>query len=163
MKTSLLSTTVLAALLLSGCGQNSSSSSSAGASSAQAGPREVEITANDTMKYNIDRIDAKPGETLTVILTNTGTVPKEVMGHDWVLLKAGTDVAAFSAAAATAKDTNYIPTSLAGEIIAQIGLLGPRKSDQVTFTVPAVPGQYPFLCTFPAHYQAGMKGFLVVQ
>ena len=153
--------TVLAAILFSGCGQNSNSNSAAAA--APAGPRVVEITANDQMKFSVSRIDAKAGETLTVVLTNTGTVPKEVMGHDWVLLKAGSDVAAFSNAAATAKDTNYMPASLQGEVIAQIGLLGPRKSDEVTFTVPSKPGEYPFLCTFPAHYLAGMKGVLAVQ
>ena len=153
--------TVLAAILLPGCGQNGNPNSGAGA--APAGPRVVEITANDQMKFSLSRIEARAGETLTVVLTNTGTVPKEVMGHDWVLLKAGSDVTAFANAAATAKDTNYMPAALQGEVIAQIGLLGPRKSDEVTFTAPSKPGEYPFLCTFPAHYLAGMKGVLAVQ
>ena len=34
---------------------------------------------------------------------------------------------------------------------------------QVTFIVPEVPGEYPFLCTFAGHYQAGMKGTLTVK
>ena len=53
--------------------------------------------------------------------------------------------------------------ALTGEIIAHIDMLGPRKSDEVDFKAPMTPGQYPFLCTFPAHYQTGMKGFLVVK
>ena len=61
------------------------------------------------MKYSVTSIEAKPGEDIKVILTNTGTQPVEVMGHDWVLLKAGTDVAAFAAAALNAKATGYIP------------------------------------------------------
>lgn len=162
MKTSCSIVAALAALLLSGCGQNSSPDSSV-APGTPASPRIVEITANDTMKYNLTTLEAKPGEELTVVLTNEGTVAKEIMGHDWILLKAGSDVATFDAAASQAKDTDYVPTALKDEIIAQIGLLGPRKSDQATFTVPSTPGEYPYLCTFPAHFQAGMHGFLVVK
>jgi azurin len=159
MKSHILFLAATAALLLAGCGQGGNSNSGAAA----AGPRTVELTANDQMKYDVTRIEAKAGETLTVVLTNNGTVPKEVMGHDWVLLKAGADVAGFAAAAAAAKDTDYIPAARAGDIIAKIGLLGPRKSDEVTFTVPSKPGEYTYLCTFPAHFQAGMHGVLVVQ
>ncbi len=163
MKTSALPLAALVALALSGCGPGNSASPAAAGPGTAASPRVVEITANDTMKYSLDTIDARPGEVLTVILTNNGTVPKEVMGHDWVLLSAGSDPVAFAGAASVAKDTDYIPQKLKGEILAAIGLLGPRKSDQVTFTVPAGPGTYPFLCTFPAHYQAGMHGNLVVK
>lgn len=115
------------------------------------------------MKYNLTTIEAKPGEEIKVILTNVGTQPKEVMGHNWVLLKAGSDVAAFAAAAVAAKATDYIPAGLKDQIIAHTALIGPRKSDEVTFKVPDAPGDYPFLCTFPAHYQVGMKGVLTVK
>ena len=98
-----------------------------------------------------------------MILTNNGTQPIEVMGHNWVLLKAGTDVTAFATAGLTSKDTGYIPAALKDQMIAHIDLLGPRKSGEVTFTAPTTPGDYPFLCTVPAHYQVGMKGFLTVK
>jgi azurin len=160
MKSRVLLITALVAIVSSGCGQKDSSASAA---AAPAGPREVEITAGDTMKYSINSIEAKPGEEIKVILTNIGTQPVEVMGHNWVLLKMGTDVAAFDAAALSAKETGYIPAALKDEIIAHIDLLGPRKSGDVTFKAPTVPGDYPFLCTFPAPYQTGMKGFLTVK
>jgi azurin len=115
------------------------------------------------MKFSITGIDAKPGEDLIVILTNIGAQPKEVMGHNWVLLKAGTDVDAFATAAMSSKDTDYIPTALADEMIAHINLLGSRKSGGADFKAPMTPGEYPFLCTFPAHYQTGMKGVLTVK
>jgi azurin len=161
MKTRLLFVTALAALVTSGCGQKDTSS--AAPADAGSGPQTVEITAGDTMKYSVTEIDAKPGEDLKVILTNNGTQPLEVMGHNWVLLKAGADVAGFDAAALTSKDTGYIPAAMADQIVAHIDLLGPRKSGEVDFKAPMTPGQYPFLCTFPAHYQTGMKGFLVVK
>jgi azurin len=161
MKTSLIFASALVVLAASGCGQKDSSTSSAAA--APAGPREIEITAGDQMKYSLTEIDAKPGEDIKVILTNTGTQPVDVMGHDWVLLKAGSDVAAFDAAALTSKETGYIPAALGDEIIAKIDLLGPRKSGEVEFKAPMAPGDYPYLCTFPAHYQTGMKGVLTVK
>jgi azurin len=148
------------ALLTSGCGQKDNSTAAAPAA---AGPRTIEITAGDTMKYSVTQIDAKPGEDLKVILTNIGTQPVAVMGHNWVLLKAGTDVAAFDAAAINAKETGYIPAALADQMITHIDLLGPRKSGEADFTAPTTPGDYPFLCTFPAHYQTGMRGTLTVK
>jgi azurin len=160
MKTRLFLATALAALVTSGCGQKDTSQSAA---AAPAGPREIDITAGDTMKYDVTQIDAKPGEDLKVVLTNAGTQPVEVMGHDWVLLKAGSDVAAYDSAALSAKDTGYIPDSLKDEVLASIPLLGPRKSGEADFTAPTVPGDYPYLCTFPAHYQTGMKGTLTVK
>jgi azurin len=162
MKTNILIATALVALITSGCGQKDTSTTSA-ASAAPAGPREIEITANDLMKYSVATIEAKPGEALKVVLTNIGTQPKEVMGHDWVLLKAGTDAAAFDTAALSAKDTGYIPAALSDQIIAKIDLLGPRKSGEVEFTAPTTPGDYTYLCTFPAHFQTGMKGVLTVK
>jgi azurin len=161
MKTRLLIVSALVAIVTSGCGQKDASApADAGA---PAGPRTIEITAGDTMKYSVTSIEAKPGEPLKVILTNIGTQPVQVMGHNWVLLKAGTDVAAFDAAALNAKDTGYIPAAHQADIIAHIDLLGPRKSGEADFNAPTAPGEYPFLCTFPAHYQTGMKGVLTVK
>ena len=162
MNTRLLLAASLAALLTAGCGKNNSTTAPA-ASAEASGPRTIEITAGDTMKYSVTQIDAKPGEALKVVLTNNGSQPIQVMGHNWVLLKPGTDVAAFDAAALNAKDTNYIPASLSSEIVEHIDLLGPRKSGEVDFNAPTTPGDYPFLCTFPAHYQTGMKGTLTVK
>ena len=166
MKTPFATLPLALALVLAGCGQQSSSSTSQSTTSAPAAaaaPREIDLTANDMMKYSLTALTAAPGEQLHVVLTNVGTQPKEVMGHDWVLLKAGSDAAAFAAAAIMHKADNYIPTELAGEVVAKIDLLGPRQTGEVTFTVPSTPGEYPFLCTFPAHFQAGMHGKLTVK
>ena len=83
------------------------------------------------------------------------------MGHNLVLLKKGTDAAAFAAAAAAAKDTDYIPSGLKDQVIGHTPVLGPRKSGE--FTVKLEAGEYTFLCSFPAHYQIGMKGTVIVK
>lgn len=166
MKIRVLSSLFLLGFLVSGCGQKESSAgtgASGDSSGVQTGARVVEFTAGDNMKFNLSRIEAKPGEELTIVLTNIGSQPKEVMGHNWVLLKVGADVAAFDKAAITAKETDYIPAAMNDQMVAHTKLLGPRKSDQVTFRVPEVAGEYPFLCTFPGHLAIGMKGVLVVR
>ena len=114
------------------------------------------------MKYDVTAMDAKPGEDLKVVLTNAGSNPITVMGHNWVLLKAGSDPAAFAMAAVTA-GAPYIPANLKDEIVAKVDLLGPHKSGEVDFKAPTTPGDYPYLCTFPAHFQSGMHGILTVK
>lgn len=158
---------LVAALAAVGCGKKDETAAASTSSTATAGQpaavRTIEITAGDNMKFSLATIEAKPGEQIKLVLTNIGTQPKEVMGHNWVLLKKGADPAAYNAAAVTAKATDYIPAALNDQVIAHTALLGPRKSDEITFTVPTETGDYPFLCSFPAHYQVGMKGTLTVR
>lgn len=128
-------------------------------------PRTVKIKSgvDNAMKFNVGVITAAPGETIKVVLTNATTLPKEVMGHNWVLLTAGTDPVAFAAAATGDAANGYIPAKLKEKVLAVIGLLGPNEIGEVTFKVPSAAGEYPFLCSFPAHCVIGMKGMLVVK
>lgn len=130
-----------------------------------AGERVVKIRAgvDNAMKFDVTTITAAPGETLKIVLTNASTLPKAVMGHNWVLLTKGADPVAFAAAGATEAAGNYIPAKLKEQVLAVVGLLGPNEAGEVTFKVPKEPGEYPFLCSFPAHCVVGMKGVLVVK
>jgi azurin len=132
------------------------------AAASAADARSIELTGADTMKFSLTEITAKPGETLRVTLVNLGTTPKFSMGHNWVLLGGDLDANAFVMAAAESATTDYVPASLKGQIIAATKLLGPNERDTVTFTAPTKPGRYVFLCSFPGHYQVGMRGVLVV-
>jgi len=149
----------LAAFLLAGCGKSDAQP----AAVAVPAPRVIAITAGDDMKFSVTAIEAKPGEKLRITLANIGVVPKAAMAHNWVLLKAGTDPAAFAVAAIPAKDTGYIPESLKDEVIARIDLIGSGERGEIELDAPAVPGDYPYLCTFPAHFQVGMRGTLTVK
>jgi azurin len=133
--------------------------------------RAVEISGNDTMKFSVTEIAAKPGEKLSVTLVNNGTTPKFSMGHNWVLLASGVDVQQFLVTAAESVTTDYVPGGpnaqngqggQNGGILAATKLLGPNERDTVTFTAPTKPGRYEFLCSFPGHYQVGMRGVLIV-
>lgn len=133
--------------------------------SAADGPRVIKIRAGvgNAMKFDVSSITAAPGESIKVTLTNECALPKNVMGHNWVLLTAGTDAAAFAAAAAAEAANGYIPEKQKDKILAVIGLLGPNETGEVVFKAPTAPGEYTFICTFPAHTAVGMKGVLVVK
>ena len=126
-------------------------------------PRVVAVSSDDTLQFTPKVIEASPGERLHVDLTYTGRLPATVMDHNWLLLKAGSDINAFAAAAADAKATEYVPVGLRHQVLAQIGLLGARSSGFVEFRAPKVPGSYPYLCSYPGHCQGGMNGVLVVK
>ena len=115
------------------------------------------------MKFNLTRLEVTAGQDVTVSLTNMGNMPKVAMGHNWVLLKKEADIKAFNDAAVMAAVTDYVPAALASQVIAHTKLLGPKQSDEVKFKAPTEPGEYVYLCTFPAHYLSGMKGVLVVK
>ncbi len=126
-------------------------------------PREVAIEVGDSMQFSATRIEAAAGEVLRLKLSNLGSASKEAMGHNWVLLRAGVDVTAFANAALGAKAHDYVPPARVGDVLAHTRLLGGGGRDAVVFTVPSEPGDYVYLCTFPAHLQLGMKGVLVVR
>ncbi len=131
--------------------------------SAAKGVRTVEITGADNMKFDKTEIAAKPGETLRIVLKNIGAMPKNVMGHNFVLLKLGIDQVEFNNAAFSARETDFIPPSMKTAVIANTPLSGPGESVEITFKVPAAAGRYPYLCSFPGHFALGMRGTLIVK
>ena len=121
----------------------------------------VNLTGNDMMQYNLSEIKVKAGRTIKLTLTHAGSMPLEQMGHNFVLLKAGTDVAAFASKAMNAKATEYIPPSEKASVIAHTKTIGGGGSDSIEFAAPA-PGTYDYFCSFPGH-SAIMKGKLIVE
>ena len=116
------------------------------------------------MKFNLTRIDAKAGETIKVVLRNVGSLPKAAMGHNFVLLKSGVNVDEFAAAAITAGPSkDYFPTDKVDQTLGHTKLTGPGETAEVTITLPTAPGEYAYLCTFPGHFAAGMRGVVAVK
>jgi azurin len=132
-----------------------------------AAPRVVTLTVTDPvgekMSYSQKQILAKPGEKLKVRLVSMAQTPKIVMAHNFVLLKAGTDIKKFTDAAANARATDFIPPAFKSSIIANAPMVGPGESMEIVFEAPKVPGKYTYLCSFAGHYAAGMWGELIVK
>ena len=123
----------------------------------------VEITADDKMRFNIESFAVPVGGLVKLKLVNLGKMPKATMGHNLVILEADINVNTFATDAASSRDNDYIPLQYSGGIIAATKLLGPGESDTVEFTAPEVAGDYNFLCSFPAHIYAGMRGVMTVE
>ena len=163
MKNHLILPFLTISLLLAGCGQKDSSAIAGAAPADSASGSTFEFTANDTMKFNMTSFTVKPGQDVKVIMTNMGTLPKAAMAHNWILLKKGVDGKAFVDTAITAAASDYFPTQLADQVIAHTKLLGAKQSDEISFKAPMEPGEYTFVCSFPAHYLSGMHGVMTVK
>ena len=126
-------------------------------------PRVVDITGDDFMKFDVTSFEVKPGQQVTVRLKNVGELPKEAMGHDWVLLAKQTDARIFVDAGIPHPEPDYIAIGQSGYVLAKTKMLGPGESDSVTFIAPSEPGPYDYVCTFPEHYISGMKGVMTIR
>jgi len=161
MKKIFIAVTFAASFFVMACngGSKSSTSTKDTTTAAQTVPvsNNIELTAGDQMKYDKIELRVKANEKVTLTLKNIGTQPKEAMGHNFILLKDGTDLAAFAASAVNAPD--HIPANNPA-IIAHTKLLGPGESDTIEFTVPA--GSYTYICSFPGYYLT-MTGTLTAE
>lgn len=121
---------------------------------------EVSLEGTDQMTFNKKEIKVQAGSTVKLTLTHTGTMPAAAMGHNFVLLKQGTDVTAFAMEAMNFPDNNYIPKDT-DKVIAHTKIIGGGESVTIEFKAPAA-GTYTFICSFPGHY-AMMKGTFIVE
>ena len=158
-KTFLLSflSILAASLFLSGCGN--------GVTDEAAGDEPVTsitITGNDRMRFDITRFVVPAGEEITLTFQNIGQMPKETMGHNLAIIQ-GLTANTFSSLSERFPDNEYIAPEYEDNVIAATRVLGPGEEETITFTAPDEPGDYPFVCSFPNHTQAGMKGLMVVK
>lgn len=119
------------------------------------------LTANDRMQYSDTLFKVKASEKVNLRFQNIGKMPKNSMGHNFVLLAQGTDFANFATEAIKARDNDYIPAALSSSVIAHTKLTGPGETDNISFNLPG-KGVYDFLCSFPGHYGT-MRGKLVAE
>ncbi|MGA2051756.1 MAG: plastocyanin/azurin family copper-binding protein [Opitutales bacterium] len=160
---------LLVSPLWSGCGNDQNTPDAPAAPPAPAaipvsddsGTQVVQLTGNDTMQYNGARFTVTSGQPVRIELTNAGVQPRAIMAHNVVILQSGSDVPDFALAANQAKDNGYLPADQMNLVLAHTAFAGPGETVQTSFTAPA-PGEYPFLCTFPGHFAAGMHGIMVV-
>ncbi len=131
--------------------------------SASAEDAKIEITGNDQMQYSTKAFEVTEGQKVVLTFKHIGQLPVIAMGHNVVILQAGTAVPAFATKCAPAKDTGYIPQDEESkkQMVAHTKMLGGGESDEITFTAPAA-GDYPFICTFPGHF-AIMQGVMTVK
>jgi azurin len=121
---------------------------------------DVVLSADDLMKFDKNEIKVKAGSKVKLTLRHTGKLNKQVMGHNFVLLKQGVDLAGFAGKAVMSAATEYIPEGTE-DVIAHTKLIGGGETVVIEFDAPEA-GSYEFLCSFPGHY-AMMKGVFIVE
>ena len=113
------------------------------AGNAKAGMRSITITMTDNMRFTPDRIDVRQGETVKIVLKNSGK-----MLHEFVL---GTKKELEEHAALMLK----FPTMEHDEPYMAHVPVG--KTGQIIWTFNRA-GDFDFACLIAGHYQAGMVG-----
>ncbi|MCU0758029.1 MAG: azurin [Steroidobacteraceae bacterium] len=121
------------------------------------------VVANDNLQYDLKSLSFSQRCTqIKVTLRNAGKLPRNTMGHNWVLVRtADVDAVAKDGMAAGLANSYLKPKD--PRIIASTPLLGPGET--ATAVVPMSKlrrgEKYTFLCTFPGHYGL-MRGVLTV-
>ena len=111
--------------------------------------RTVKMTMRDGLRFDPARFEAKPGEDLVFEIEN-GDSTDQV--HNFLLLRPGTRETVVQTALALADKgpaQEFVPAS--PDVLVHSRLVVAEGSAKVRFTVPAEPGVYPYVCTFPGH------------
>lgn len=156
-------TLLLFAAVLTGCESDSTGSSEDEAADeppAAAGDAIEVASVGDRFEYDRTEIEVGPDEEVKIVFTNTAS--DEPIKHNFVQLSTDKAHAAMKVAKAgwKAPDDEYVPDHKA--VLAATPLAEPGESVDVSFTTPKKPGEYLYICTYPAHYPS-MQGTLVVQ
>jgi len=126
----------------------------------QASPRpavDTVVTIRATgsaLEYETTEIELNAGTTVTLRFDNT----ESSMPHNVVLLQDRDHIRTVGIARLQAQQTDYVPEGEADKIIAHTALASPGTVVEITFEVPP-PGEYPYICTYPGHFQT-MRGTL---
>ena len=123
----------------------------------------VDVEGTDQMTFNTKEIKvSKSCKTFTVNLKHVGKLPKNVMGHNWVLSKTADAQAIATEGMTAGVDKDYLKADDA-RIIAHTKLIGGGETATTTIDVAklAAGQSYEFFCSFPGHVSM-MKGTLAL-
>lgn len=117
------------------------------AGDAKAVRRNVAFNMTDDMRFAPDRLEVKQGETIRIVLKNSGATP-----HEFVL---GTKAELDEHAALMARFPNMEHDE------PHMVHVAPGKAGEIVWTFNRT-GEFDFACLISGHYQAGMLGKIKV-
>lgn len=111
------------------------------------------------MRFDKAKFSVKAGTTVKVVVENP-----DFMQHNFLIAKPGTlekvgSAADVLAGMANGAELQYVPKI--PEVLYSTPLLNQGDKFELTVKVPAIPGDYPFVCTFPGHWRI-MHGIMTV-
>ena len=121
--------------------------------------RTLTVRAVAGIRYDKTTLMARAGEAIELKLKNEDGMP-----HNLVLVQPGAyeKVGTLSFKMLNdpeAFDRHYVPD--VPEIVTHTRVIFPQETGSTKFVAPTEPGAYPFLCTFPGHWQT-MHGQLII-
>lgn len=122
--------------------------------------RQVMHTVKDQMAYDVKKFEVTVGAPVIITLINDDAMP-----HNLVLCRRGTLRKVGRASDAQgmgddAAESGYVP-DMPEDIMHVMGLVMEGESKTLRFVAPEEPGRYPYVCTYPQHWQM-MNGVLNV-
>ena len=122
-----------------------------------------DIEVGDYLKFSAaDMTVEKSCESITVNLTHAGSLPANVMGHNWVLA-ASNDVDAVAADGMQAGlDAKYVKVD-DSRVLAVSAVVGGGETTSVSFSTADLTagGDYMFFCSVPGHSYSMRGNFAV--
>jgi uncharacterized cupredoxin-like copper-binding protein len=115
---------------------------------AKAADRTVAVTLSDDMRFQPDHLTVRTGETVRFVVRNAGKVP-----HEMVL---GTDASLREHAAMMRLSADMAHDDPGGVMVE------PGRQRELVWTFDR-PGRFAFACLVPGHFEAGMRGSVVVR
>lgn len=134
--------------------------SAASVASAQSEANITIKTLAAQMKYDTPEFTVAPGAKVKLTLINDDEMP-----HNLVVTKASNDKGLALAQTAWAlgekgMELHWIPKD--PRVLAATKTIAPHAKEEIVFTAPTEPGDYPYVCTFPGHAMA-MNGVMLVR
>lgn len=109
--------------------------------------RTIEVDANDDLSYDPDSVEVEAGETVTFVVTNTGTIVHEfTLGGEELQQEHEEEMAAMMEAGETMEHTD--PNTLS---------LDPGETGELTWHFTEA-GEIQYACHQPGHFAGGMIG-----
>jgi plastocyanin len=117
------------------------------AASAAAAQDVIRVGTLPGLRYDISEFSVRPGTNVELIFTNS-----DEMLHNLAITRPGARERVVQAALALgpgAAERDFVPDT--PDVLWATTVVPTNESASVRFTAPSAPGDYPFVCTMPAH------------
>lgn len=116
-------------------------------------------TVHEEMRYDVPYFAVEAGRSVQLVLQNDDLMPHNLVVTQPGALQSVATAGADLGPAPGFQGLPFVPVS--DEVLFATGMVEPARQERLTFTAPEVPGEYPYVCTFPRHWMR-MYGVMVV-
>lgn len=114
----------------------------------------ISIDSTDSMQFSTKELTVDAGcSEVELTLTHSGSIPRNAMGHNWVLTRAEDAEAVNKDGNKAGLKNEYVKPD-DERVIANTPVIGGGEETSITFSIEDLDasGDYTFFCSFPGHY-----------